>query len=95
MPALIAGCVLFGLGVGNLISLPPLIVQKEFPAADAGKVVALIVAINQAVFALAPVALGVIRDLEDSYVLPFAAAAAIQVAAAMVVMLPRLRRVRP
>ena len=30
MAPLAAGCVLFGLGVGNLTSLPPLIAQREF-----------------------------------------------------------------
>jgi hypothetical protein len=44
---LVSGCVLFGLGVGNLVSLPPLIMQKEFAA------MALMVAITSAVFALA------------------------------------------
>jgi predicted MFS family arabinose efflux permease len=39
-PELVCGCVLFGLGVGNLVSLPPLIIQKEFAAADVGKAVA-------------------------------------------------------
>ena len=32
MAPLAAGCVLFGLGVGNLVSLPPLIAQSEFRA---------------------------------------------------------------
>lgn len=44
------GCVLFGLGIGNLTSLPPLIVQKEFEREDVVTAVALIVAINQGVF---------------------------------------------
>ena len=35
MAVLAAGCMLFGLGVGNLVSLPPLIAQSEFgPAAS-------------------------------------------------------------
>ncbi|XSC46710.1 hypothetical protein ACF1BQ_013855 [Bradyrhizobium sp. RDT10] len=45
--ALTLGCVLFGLGIGNLTSLPPLIVQKEFERADVATAVALIIAINQ------------------------------------------------
>jgi len=54
MAPLALGCVLFGLGVGNLTSLPPLIAQREFRPADVGTVVALVTAINQAVFAFAP-----------------------------------------
>ena len=52
------GCVLFGLGLGNLISLPPLIAQHEFNRADVARVVGLVTSINQAVFAF--------RRYEDS-----------------------------
>ena len=72
------GCALFGLGSGNLISLPPLIVQREFRAADAGTVVALVIAINQAVFALAPAILGAIRDWSGSYLTAFLVIAVLQ-----------------
>ena len=68
MAPLAAGCVLFGLGVGNLVSLPPLIAQSEFRPADVGTVVALVTAINQAVFAFAPVSFGWLHDLDDSYI---------------------------
>ena len=88
---LLFGCVLFGLGVGNLISLPPLIAQKEFAAADVGRVVALITAINQTVFAFAPAVLGALRDLEGGYALPFGVAACVQVAAALTVIAYRAR----
>jgi cyanate permease len=71
--------------VGNLISLPSLIVQKEFAAADTAKVVALITAINQAVFAFAPAVLGWLRDVEADYTLPFGMAAGLQIAASLLV----------
>ncbi len=71
VPALICGCVLFGLGVGNLVSLPPLIIQREFAAGDVGRAVALTVAINQATFAFAPAVLGALRDFAGSYTLAF------------------------
>jgi MFS family permease len=90
-PALLLGCVLFGLGLGNLVSLPPLIVQKEFPAGDVGRAVALITAINQAVFAFAPAVFGVLRDFEGGYHVPFGVAAAVQVAAALIVIAHRPR----
>lgn len=82
-------CVLFGLGVGNLISLPPLIAQREFQRADVGTVVALVTAINQAVFALAPAAFGVLRDASASYSVPFALAAGAEIVAAMIVLAGR------
>jgi len=42
---------LFGLDVGNITALPPLIAQREFKAAGVGTVVTLVAAINQEVFA--------------------------------------------
>ncbi|HTT78967.1 MAG TPA: MFS transporter [Stellaceae bacterium] len=87
--ALLCGCILFGLGVGNLVSLPPLIIQKEFAAADIGKAVALTVAINQAVFAFAPAVLGSVRDFTGGYVWPFVVAAAIQLVSAGIVLVGR------
>lgn len=88
---LVAGCVLFGLGFGNLTSLPPLIAQRDFRPADVGTVVALVTAINQAVFALAPAALGWLREQSGDYALSFLVAAAAQVTAAGILMLSASR----
>ena len=49
------GCILFGFGVGNLITLPGLIVQQEFPRRDFARAVSLNVAITQLVAAIGPV----------------------------------------
>ena len=87
--SLTLGCALFGLGIGNLTSLPPLIVQKEFNREDVVTVVALIVAINQAVFAFAPAIVGVFRDATSDYVLPFAMVACVQLLATIIVLLGR------
>lgn len=83
------GCALFGLGVGNLISLPPLIAQKEFEPGSIGIVVAMTVAINQAVFAMAPAAFGLLRDMTADYTIPFILVAAIQVGAAIIIFFGR------
>jgi cyanate permease len=88
-PGLALGCVLFGLGIGNLTSLPPLIVQKEFDRADVVTAVALIVAINQGVFAFAPAIIGALRDTTSNYQLPFALIALIQLLAAVIILLGR------
>ncbi len=48
------GLVLFGLGIGNATSLPPLIAQQEFPASMVAPVVARSVAVSQALYAFAP-----------------------------------------
>jgi MFS family permease len=65
-PLLIAGVLLFGAGIGNATSLPPLIAQTEFARADVARVVALIVALSQATYAFAPAAFGLIRELSPS-----------------------------
>jgi hypothetical protein len=86
VPLLLLGCVLFGLGIGNLTSLPPLIAQSEFPRTDTGRVVALVTATNQAVFAFAPALLGGLRDATDWGGAPVLLAAFVQLAAAAVVL---------
>jgi predicted MFS family arabinose efflux permease len=87
--SLAAGCVLFGLGVGNLTSLPALIVQREFQPADVNQAVALIVAINQTAFAFAPAVFGWLHDLDASYIVAFLLAGAAQVIAATVIVFGR------
>jgi hypothetical protein len=51
------GIVLFGLGIGNATSLPPLIAQAEFAPADVPRVVGRSVALSQALYAFAPAVL--------------------------------------
>jgi Major Facilitator Superfamily len=63
VPLLLAGVLLFGVGIGNATSLPPLIAQTEFAKDDVARVVALIVGVSQAGYAFAPAAFGLIRDL--------------------------------
>ncbi|BBK42265.1 MFS transporter [Allostella vacuolata] len=87
VPLLLLGCVLFGLGVGNLISLPPLVVQAEFARGDAMRAVALVTAVNQAVFAFAPAVLGALRDVAAWDGAPIGLAMLIQLAAAWAVLL--------
>jgi MFS family permease len=61
-PLLLLGVVLFGAGIGNATSLPPLIAQVEFPADRVARVVALIVAVSQAAYAFAPAIFGLVRE---------------------------------
>jgi cyanate permease len=65
------------------------IVQKEFDRADVVTVVALIIAINQGVFAFAPAIIGALRDATADYQLPFALIAMAQLLAAVIVLLGR------
>lgn len=79
VPLLLLGVVLFGLGIGNATSLPPLIAQAEFSEAEVQRVVSLIVALAQASYAFAPLAFGLLRVAG-----PTGEAAALFAAAALV-----------
>ena len=66
VPLLLIGVVLFGFGIGNATSLPPLIAQVEFVKDDVPRVVPMIVAIGQGTYAFAPAAFGLIREFAPS-----------------------------
>jgi predicted MFS family arabinose efflux permease len=66
-PVLYAASVVFGLSVGNLITLPALVVQREFPARDFVVTVALIAATSQIFYAFGPGMLGVVREAAGDY----------------------------
>jgi cyanate permease len=89
------GCILFGLGIGNLTSFPPLIVQKEFDREDVVTAVALVIAINQGVFAFAPAIIGALRDTTANYQLPFALIAVVQLLAGIIILLGRSPKLNP
>ena len=87
-----AGCGLFGLGVGNLTTLPGLIVAAEWPRERFSTLVALVVGINQFIFAFGPSVVGVIRDWTGAYAPALGACMALQgIAATMVMLGPGLR----
>ena len=84
---LIAACAVFGFSVGNLITLPSLIVQREFDARSFGVLISLLTAITQVTYAFGPGVIGVLRDLSGSYTLPFYGCIALELAAAALVMI--------
>jgi MFS family permease len=84
---LIAACALFGFSVGNVITLPSLIVQREFDARSFGVLVALQTAIAQVTYAFGPGVIGVLRDLSGSYIVPFYACIALELTAAVLIMI--------
>jgi hypothetical protein len=77
--ALLLGVCLFGVGIGNATSLPPMIAQTEFARGDVQRIVSLAVAIAQATYAFAPGAFGVVRSLDTPVM--FGVAAVVQLAA--------------
>jgi len=84
---LIAACALFGFSVGNLITLPSLIVQREFDPRSFGVLVSLITAINQITYAFGPGVIGLLRDFSGSYSLPFYGCIALELTAAVLIMI--------
>jgi MFS family permease len=85
-PTLYAGCVLVGLAVGNMITLPGLLVGAEFAPEEFGAVVSLIVGINQFAFAFAPGLIGVLRDRTGGYASALTLCIALLVVAAALIL---------
>ncbi len=91
VPAVYAACILFGLGAGNVITLPSLIVQREFPREQFSRIVSLVVSINQFTFAFGPAILGVLRDWSGDYRTSFLFCILLQAIAATLVLQARHR----
>jgi predicted MFS family arabinose efflux permease len=83
---LLAACALFGFSVGNLITLPSLIVQREFDSRAFGVLISLITAINQITYAFGPGVIGLLRDASGSYALPFYVCIGLELTAAVLIM---------
>jgi MFS family permease len=64
---LVAASLVFGLGVGNLITFPPLLAREEFGQRSFGTVFGLVGAATQAGVALGPGLMGLLHDLLESY----------------------------
>jgi MFS family permease len=90
---LIGACAVFGFSVGNLITLPSLIVQQEFDPRSFGVLISLNTAINQVTYAFGPGVVGLLRDLSGGYALPFYLCIALEVSAAALIMV-RGKKVR-
>lgn len=84
--AVFLACALFGLSAGNLLTLPALIIQREFAAAAFGMLVSLSWAISQFTYSFGPGLLGIIRDATGGYGAPLALCIALEVAAAALIL---------
>jgi MFS family permease len=91
---LYVGCALFGLGGGNLTSLPGLLVQQEFAKQHFARIVSLVVAINQFSFAFGPTLLGQLEAAEGSYRLALLVCFSAEAVAAIIVAVPVVLRGR-
>ncbi|CAN5408797.1 hypothetical protein BH10PSE10_BH10PSE10_03710 [soil metagenome] len=83
---LFAACALFGFSVGNMITLPSMIVQREFSMAAFGVLVSLVTAICQFTYAFGPGLVGLLRDAFGGYTVPFYFCVALELIAAAIVL---------
>lgn len=83
---LFTGCTAFGLALGNVITLPSLIIQREFPSTSFGLLVGLSTAIGQVAYAFAPALIGIVHDMAGGYRPGVALCAALQVLACVLLL---------
>jgi MFS family permease len=84
--ALFAACSVFGFTIGNLITLPPLIIHREFNATDFTVVMGLSTALSGIVGALGPGLVGLVRSLSGGYAVALTLCIALELVAAVVVL---------
>lgn len=83
--ALMALSVSYGLTVGNVTTLAPMIIRREFGAASFGVVFGLAATLNQLAMSLGPTLYGVLRDTFGSYGPALLLCGALNVGAAMAI----------
>jgi MFS family permease len=95
VPVVWAACALFGFSVGNIITLPPLIINREFSAASFTVVMGLANAISGTVGSLGPALLGLVRGWSGDYHMALVLCIALELVAAALVIERRLLAWRP
>ena len=87
-PLLVYGaCAVYGLSVGNNITLSPMIVQREFTLDQFPAIVALSTAVVQTLYAFGPGLLGILRDASGGYGLPLFVCMGLNIAAAVLILM--------
>ena len=90
--ALVGGSVVFGLTVGNVTTLSPIIVRREFGAASFGAIFGIASCGIQLGTALGPGFYGLLHDASGSYRLPLLLAAAMDLLAGIIIAIGRQGR---
>lgn len=83
--SLIVGVLLFGLNVGNLTTLPALIVRREFGAASFGRVFGITGTFMQLLSACGPALFGFLYDRTGGYQTPILLAAVVMVSGSLLI----------
>jgi predicted MFS family arabinose efflux permease len=86
---LFAGSAVFGFSVGNAITLPSIIVHREFDSRDFGVVVSLSTAMSSVLSAFGAAMVGLLRDVSGGYTLPLYVCTGLELAAAIGVLIRR------
>jgi MFS family permease len=90
---LLAACLVFGLSAGNIVTLPSLVIHREFEAASFGMLVGLSWATIQVTYSFGPGIMGALHDLTGGYGAALSLCIALQLVAAVLVMLrPRAQQ---
>jgi MFS family permease len=89
---LLFACAVFGFSVGNLITFPALIIQREFDLRAFGVLVALSTAMCQFTYAFGPGVLGLIRDATGGYPAALFLCVVLNIMAAAIILLPQAAR---
>jgi len=91
----LVGCCLFGLSVGNVITLPAVFAQRDFAPGRYGAVVNRVWTVGQTLFALGPIGAGALIAATGSPAWTIAACGAAQIAAALLCLGRRAQATRP
>ncbi len=90
---LLACCAVYGFSIGNMITFPPLIIQREIGAAAFAAAMGLGTSISGIVSAFGPGIIGLVRSLTGNYTTAFAMCVVLDLVAAGVVLWRPGRRV--
>jgi MFS family permease len=89
---LLAACAVYGFSVGNVITFPSLIIQREFETAAFGMLIGLSTGLSQFTYAFGPGLLGLARDATGDYGAALSLCIALNlIAAAIVLRRPNVR----
>ena len=85
-------CVLgYGFTAGNITTLPPVIVRREFGAASFGAIFGIAATLMQLMSAMGPAFFGMLYDLSGGYRLPLGLAALLNILAAIIILIGRAK----
>jgi cyanate permease len=89
---LLVACAIYGFSIGNLITFPPLIIQREFGGAAFAAAMGLGTSISGILSAFGPGLVGFVHSLMGDYTMAFALCVVLDlVAASIVILRPRVR----